>query len=666
MKDNKKETKDIMQFILQSFVDYPKSVRVVIASIAILIFILQFFAATNLIEAVVSIMCFAILIFLSYLKGKVWGILRGFWAIGILLNYAMTIFVGAPFGGVLSNESIEHYKEKKFHVEFAHALHKMSADEFDEALDIFEQVEFYVPEEYAFEYYLWYSQTAMYAGKEEDSVELLSKVEKSVNEYNQEQKNVVFKYLPICKMINYLNIEDFDGLRDVALQYQNTNEQIFVLFELVSLCLVDDISQNQDRLEELIVSYWSLSDNFQKFSGIKYELLSLVATCLMEEYPEYATILFAELFDENKAFFHEAFLYVYDGEYNLTNMRWISVTALQMVRECCEKGWEIIQEKDDLVLNQYIPKIEQLGLYLGIEKFVLEKVNAKEIDDNKYEEFELCNVLPVNRDCFLGIYLEKMDTGFMGEYGIAASAHFCLLRLEGNVLVSSPLMIQGQELISDVLMNKLFLVEETKEEGLFLVEAIVGTGEFLQLEVLDLNDYTYETIEGVEEIYHTSEYMFNGADAFTANFEIENEIDSNMARKVGGRISATIDYKNNTISKIIEYCDPAIEFYDSKRNDELVFPLVNLDVLNGKEIKSRVLLEKIRENSIPYYQYSLIQQSYEYFFEVAGCKLSGVTIVYDVGTDREASFFYYVEKEADDVKLMGIYEIVDGELQSVY
>ncbi len=93
---------------------------------------------------------------------------------------------------------------------------------------------------------------------------------------------------------------------------------------------------------------------------------------------------------------------------------------------------------------------------------------------------------------------------------------------------------------------------------------------------------------------------------------------------------------------------------------------MNLDVLNGKKIKSRVLLEKIRENSIPYYQYSLIQQSYEYFFEVAGCKLSGVTIVYDVGTDREASFFYYVEKEADDVKLMGIYEIVDGELQSVY
>ena len=506
-----------MQYILQSFVDYPQSVRVVIASIAILIFILQFFAATNLIEAVVSIVCFAILIFLSYLKGKVWGILRGFWAIGILLNYAMTIFVGAPFGGVLSNECIERYKEEKFHVEFAHALHKMSAEEFNEALDIFEQIEFYVPEEYMFEYYLWYSQTAMYAGKEEDSVELLSKVEKSVNEYTQEQKNVVFKYLPICKMINYLNIGNFDSLKEVALQYQNTNEQIFVLFELVSLCLVDDISQNQNRIEELIVSYSSLPDNFQKISGIKYELLSLAATCLMEEYPEYATILFAELFDENKAFFHEAFLYVYDGEYNLTNMRWISVTALKMVRECCENGWEIIQEKDNLVLNQYIPKIKQVGFYLGVKRFLLEEVDANEIDDSQFDGFELCNVLKVDEDCFLGIYLEKMDTGFMGEYGIAAKAYFCLLKLEGNVLISSPLMIDDQELISDVVMNKLFLIEETKEEGRFLVEAIVSTGEFLQLDVLDLFEYTYESIEGLEEIYHTSEYMFNGTDAFTAN-----------------------------------------------------------------------------------------------------------------------------------------------------
>ena len=52
--------------------------------------------------------------------------------------------------------------------------------------------------------------------------------------------------------------------------------------------------------------------------------------------------------------------------------------------------------------------------------------------------------------------------------------------------------------------------------------------------------------------------------------------------------------------------------------------------------------------------------------EAAGCNLSGITVVYDANTEDEASFFFCVKRDKDKVKLLGIYEIMNGRLKSVY
>lgn len=249
---------------------------------------------------------------------------------------------------------------------------------------------------------------------------------------------------------------------------------------------------------------------------------------------------------------------------------------------------------------------------------------------------------------------------------MAVEAHVCSLTLNGNVLEVEPIIVDNQEFTKNVLMSKLFIIEQTGSDGKYLVASINGTGEYLKLQVLDVKNNTCVELENIGEIYHASGYEFDGEKSYVVDYEIDNNIDANMERKVGRSVIAEIDYSQNTVSKKLKYSDPAVEFYDEERNEALLFPLENLNRLDGRRIKSKVLLEKIRQNSTPYYKYSLIQQSYTFFMEEAGCNLSGITVVYDANTEDEASFFFFVKRDKDKVKLLGIYEIMDGRLKSVY
>lgn len=668
MRKRKEKNFDIMQILLKAFKDCPIGVKSLAVIIAGVCSIVQFFSATNKYEIFLSIICVIIMVILLYLKGREWRFLRVAFAAVLLLNVFMTPICGAPFGGALSDENIQKYKLNKFHENFAQALYEMSIADYDDALRRFKRIENNVPEEYRLEFYLWYGETAMFAGKTDLSIELLNRMEKEDVAHSKEQKKVVFNYMPICKMVNYLNEENFEELKIISKQYQSTREQIFVLFELVAWCLEDNIIDNRVRIEELLVNYLDYSDNIECFSEIKNYLLFLSAGCLAEYYPEYASILLAQLYSESKSFIYENIFFVYPENNNFMNIRWTSMKPISKLRKICENGWRILQETEKRAFKECLEEVEQLGLYLGSEEIIKKRAHIKEINKHGYENFELYNVLPLDDKEFIGVYIETLsgESHVVNDYQIAREAHICLFKSNETELVVTPVKIDGQELMEYILMNKLFLIEPTKEENIFMVESIVGTGEYLKIDVLDFDENTYKTVENIQEIYHASDLKFDGKDSFCVNFEIANEVEANKTKKVGGRINAKVDNTGKWTDESIEYWDPALEFYAEERNDELIFPLVNLDNLNGKEIRSKVLLEKIRENSIPYYKYSLIQMAYENFMEIAGCNLSGITIVYDAETQEEAQFFYYVERRGDDIQLLGIYEIVNDSLQSVY
>lgn len=670
MEKDKRENIDIMDKLLMAFDECPPKVRKIVSITILLIMILQFFSISNRHEASVALICLVIFMVLSFKQGKYWKVLKATWAFLIIINCLITPFIGSPFGGVFSDENIQSRKEERFYEGFANGLYYLSLENYDKALKSFKRIEGCIPDEYIKEYYLWYGETAMYAGHNDIGVSILEKLEIKNIVYNDSDKKVVFQYLPICKMLNFLNYEDYNSLKEMAVQYQNTNEQIFVLFELAAICLDDKVDENENRIEQLIEIYAELSDTFEEFDHVKYGLLARCATGLSEKYPEYSMVLLAELFEESESFFFETFLYHYVKENNLMNIRWISLDYLTRIRNIYEKGWMNYKKEENTNLKKYSDKIIKLGYYLGSEEVLKENLRVQKVAAGKYEGYELYNVVPFSENKFLGVFLETLEVedkeSIINDMNMAAEAHVCSLTLNGNVLEVEPIIVDNQEFTKNVLMSKLFIIEQTGLDGKYLVASINGTGEYLNLQVLDVKNNTCVELENIGEIYHASGYEFDGEKSYVVDYEIDNNIDANMERKVGRSVIAEIDYSQNAVSKKLKYSDPAVEFYDEERNEALVFPLENLNRLDGRQIKSKVLLEKIRQNSTPYYKYSSIQQSYTFFMEAAGCNLSGITVVYDANTEHEASFFFCVRREQEKVKLLGIYEILDDRLKSVY
>lgn len=658
---------NIISMLGSAFRNNSKSVRVIIGISLSIVVILPFFSVSNLKEAIVAVLCTAILLLLSCIRGKIGNILCCIWSILLIINLLVTPFIGAPFGGLLSNERMRQKQEEKFHTGFAKAMYEMSIRDYENALASYAKIESIVPKEYRLEFYLWYGGIAMYAGENELSIYLLDKAKNYTTEQNAHERDILYRLIPIGKMVDYLNTGKFNELMTEARRNQNTNEQIFILFELVALVSRENIENYEDRIRELLIQYPDMQDSYDDLRYLKNDLMFIIAGCLFEEYPEYSLIFLAQMFEEDKANFYETFIYCYPKA-NLMNIRWLSIDYLRHLRGIYEDGWFAFQGEHKGELEKYMPEIENLGYYLGVNSFIKEKFENQgvqwEIED-EFQDWELYNVIPLGDDCYFGVWLETNEGDL--DMIFATIAHFYTFYVENNQVHFVPIKIAGDELAEYVTMNKLFLVENTRYKDMFLVEHIEGTGEFLSLGILDINAETYEIIENPAKMYHTSEFKFDiDSNSYTAGFEIYNSIDANMTPKVGGKVTAEINFERNIIYSTIKYPDPAIEFYVEERNNALILPLESLNKLNGREIKNEVLLEKIHENSIPYYQNSMIQHYYSYFLGTADAKFSGITIVYDSETEEEASFFYYVERVGDEIQLLEIYQIVDNQLQSVY
>lgn len=662
-KDKKYSGLNIIGMIGNSFRGCSKPLRAIIGFLMALIVIIPFFYVSNWREGLVAAICTIILLILSCIRRE-WGKwLCGIWSVLLIIHFFVTaLFVGSPFGGFLSNEHVMQKNEEVFHTRFAKAIYEMSIRDYENSLNEFEMIKSIVPEEYLLEYYLWYGETAMYAGENELSINIFKEAQNCIADYDMREKEILFKIIPIAEMTDYLNSLKYDELEEMANQYQNTNEQIYYLFELVALCDREDIEDYEDRIKELLILYPTMRDDYGALRYLKNDLMDIIFWCLYEEYPEYSLILMAQMFEEDKSFFYERNIFVYP-EGNPMNMRWFSIDHLRTLREMYEDGWNMLQIRGSGEFEQYMPAIENLGYYLGVDSFMTRKLEEQgkkwDIDD-EFLDWELYNVIPLEDNKYFGIWLETTETG------MASVPHFYTFNFDDDGQIHL-YPIEISELTAPITMSKLFLAESTREKDKVLMEYIIGTGEYLNLGVLDISDGTYEVIENPTEMYHTSDFMYDvDSNSYTACFEINNSIDPNMISKVGGKVTAEINLDRNIVYSVISYPDPAVEFYVEQRNDALVLPLQNLNKLSGRDIKNEVLLEKIRENSIPYYKNSLIQHCYSYMMGIVQGKLSGITIVYDYGTEEEASFFYYVKRDGDEIQLMGIYQIIDDELHSVY
>lgn len=658
---------NIIGMMGSAFRNSSKSVRVIVGISLTIVVIMPFFSVSNLREALVSVLCTVILLLLSCIRGKIGNMLCCIWSILLMINLLATPFIGAPFGGLLSDERLRQKQEAEFHTRFAKAMYEMSIGEYDKSLKSYAKIENIVPDEYQLEFYLWYAGTAMYAGENDLSIHLLDEAKNYATEKNAKERDVLYRLIPISKMVDYLNTGNFSELESEAKRNQNTNEQIFNLFELVSLVKQEDIENYKDRIRELLIQYLDMQDSYDDLRYLKNDLMYIISGYLFEKYPEYSLVFWAQMFEEDKANFYETFIYCYPRG-NIANMRWFSIDNLRLTRGLFEKGWSAFQVERGGELEKYVPAIENLGYYLGLNSFMEEKFVNQGVQwdaENEFQDWELYNVIPLGDDCYFGIWLETYDTNL--DIIFATVAHFYTFYVDNNQIYFVPIKINGDELTEYITMSKLFLIETTRYKDKLLVEYIEGTGEYLDLGILDINAEIYRIIENPAEMYHTSEFRFDiDSNSYTAGFEIYNGIDANMASKVGGKVTAEINFERNIIYSMVTYPDPAIEFYVEQRNNALILPLESLNRLDGREIKNEVLLEKIRENSIPYYQNSMIQHYYSYLLGMANAKLSGITIVYDSGTEEEASFFYYVEREGDEIQLLGIYQIVDNQLLSVY
>ena len=230
-------------------------------------------------------------------------------------------------------------------------------------------------------------------------------------------------------------------------------------------------------------------------------------------------------------------------------------------------------------------------------------------------------------------------------------------------------MIDGEPLQESILMGKLFLLEYTGIPGKYINAIIRGTGEGLELSILDLNKKTFTQLEIKGDNYHCGDFLYDmETKTCQWKFEIYNSIDANMWTKVGGRAIATINFDELLLKMQTAYADPALQFYAEERNEQLIFPLINLNRLGGREIKDKSLLELIRNNCLPYYHYSYIQGEIEGWSNAYIPNISGIVISYisETGDISEFQYFFLVKREQENVKLLGIYRITENGLKSVY
>ncbi|ANU44617.1 hypothetical protein ADH76_03540 [Enterocloster clostridioformis] len=219
-------------------------------------------------------------------------------------------------------------------------------------------------------------------------------------------------------------------------------------------------------------------------------------------------------------------------------------------------------------------------------------------------------------------------------------------------------------------MDKLMIVQDTGIPKKFLLTQISGTGEYLYLSVLDLTEGEVTSLPLDAMYYHTGDFSYNpDIQTCSWSFQINNNYDANVQEKVGGTATAKLDLERTCMDVETFYADPSLQLYVKERNEQLIFPLATLNRLGGKEIKDQTFLGLIRNNSKPYYNYSIIQYTYGYMAECYASDVSGIVITYpdEKNMNGQAqNYFFLTKRVGDEIKLLGIYNIRGNKLKSVY
>ena len=129
MKNTRHEEIELIDLIIKPFKNKQKRIRILIAVILFLNMVLSFFSVTNWMEALVGVLCIISLFLLGRIKGKVGDLLCCSWALVMVANLFVTPFLGTPFFGLFSDESLQKRAEERFYNKFAEALYELSVYE---------------------------------------------------------------------------------------------------------------------------------------------------------------------------------------------------------------------------------------------------------------------------------------------------------------------------------------------------------------------------------------------------------------------------------------------------------------------------------------------------------------------------------------------------------
>lgn len=669
-KSIKVRTEDIelnMESILKTLISrYSKILYFFLICIIFVLDIFGLFGVSNWKERLFAI---GLVIVLGIIEKQAHGKIKK-WCNVILVFFLVICMISGsvfqkPFLGIFSDKD----NREKFYNKFAQGFYEYSIGNDQKAVKIYKSIESYVPDDEILNYYMWYIEAASCAEDMDLVMQLQDEVAEKIISPSANETEVLYKFIPMAFIIYDFNDDNYEDLLQKVLLYENANEEIFILFEILARCHLETGTNRRDTVESLFLKLQNCEDNFTNYEHIKKYLLQLIAQELYISDPDLSIIAMADLYARDHAGFFEKYIWIYPQYYNFGNMRWISIDCLQELQIQFRTGWNEMQKSKSSLYSSYEKKILNLGLFLGITDVISGS------EQKKMEFSKIDSIIASYSEEIASVYnILKIEDGqyifsvFVGSSDEADRVDYYTINLN-NDNMPEPVLIDGEPLQESLIMGKLCLLEYTGIPGKYMNVIIRGTAERLTLAILDLDKKSFNQLEIKNCNYHCGDFLYDMETKICQwKFEINNSIDANMWTKVGGKARATINFDEFLLKKQTIYSDPALQFYIEERNEQLIFPLANLNRLGGREIKDESLLELIRSNCVPYYHYSYIQRTINVWSNTYTPNISGIIISYtsETGMLSESQYFFLVKREEENVKLLGIYKVTEKGLKSVY
>lgn len=656
---------DVENLIKKISQQYSKKIYKFVIVVLFLLQVFSFFGASNNIERIISILLIILLIGFSKLSGKIGKWINNIYICMLLICVIVSTFVQKPFMGIFSDKD----NRTKFYDKFAQGFYEYSIGNDQEAIQIYKEIKSYVPDDEILDYYMWYIDAASCAEDMDLVMQLQNEISEKIVSPTAYEAEALYKFIPIALIIYDFNDDNYEGLLQKVLPYQNANEEIFTLFEIWARCHLETGINRRDILESLFLKLQSCEDNFNNYEYIKKNLLELIAQELYISDPDLSIMAMADLYARDHAGFFEEYIWIYPQYYNFANVRWISIDCLQELQIHFRTGWNQMKKSESSLYSVYKKKLLNLGLFLGVTDVM------SEIEQKKLEFSKIDSIIASYSEETASVYniLQIEDGQYIFSVFVASSyevdrVEYYTINLNSQDKAQL-VMIDGEPLQESLIMGKLCLLEYTGIPGKYISAIITGTGEGLGLSILDLDKKSFKQLGIKESNYHCGDFLYDmETKTCQWKFEINNSIDANMWTKVGGKVIATINFDEFLLKMQTTYSDPALQFYVEERNEQLIFPLANLNRLDGREIKDESLLEEIRGDCVPYYHHSYIQRTINVWSNAYIPSISAITVSYtsDENALSDLQYFFLVKREGENVKLLGIYKVTEKGLKSVY